>query len=409
MQGATTDTAAFRGRLAGIQGTAIRTIALLMALAFAALAAASHAAAQPAFYHAPLHAIPGPAGSIIRAEPMVVSPTGSTAYRVLYRSRGLTNEPIAVSGIVVVPLGPLPPGGRKVVAWAHPTSGVVPHCGPSRSASLYLQMMGHEAMLARGYAIAATDYPGLGTPGPHPYLVGVSEARSVLDSVRAAQAMPGVGRVRDFAVWGHSQGGHAALYTGLIARSYAPELRLVGVAAAAPATELGVLFNDDIGTSGGKNLAALALWSWARVFNAPAERVVYPGTMAVVDNIASICIESITDVIDRSRAELPLEKRFLAVKNLPALEPWRTLMNGNTPGPLPRDIPVFISQGTADDTVRPQVTLDYANRLCRNGSRLKLFLMNGVSHTVAALDSAVVAVEWMQARFAGYPAPSDCK
>jgi pimeloyl-ACP methyl ester carboxylesterase len=227
--------------------------------------------------------------------------------------------------------------------------------------------------------------------------------------VRAAQAMPGVGRVRDFAVWGHSQGGHAALYTGLLARSYAPELRLVGVAAAAPATELGVLFNDDIGTSGGKNLAALALWSWARVFNAPAERVVYPGTMAVVDNIASICIESITDVIDRSRAELPLEKRFLAVKNLPALEPWRTLMNGNTPGPLPRDIPVFISQGTADDTVRPQVTLDYANRLCRNGSRLKLFLMNGVSHTVAALDSAVVAVEWMQARFAGYPAPSDCK
>lgn len=389
-------------------GIAIRTIALIMTLAFV-FAANSPATGQPAFYQASRHEIPGPSGSIIRSEPMLISPTGSTAYRVLYRSRGMNNEPIAVSGIVVVPLGPPPPGGRKVIAWAHPTSGVVPHCGPSRSASLYLQIMGHRAMLARGYAIAATDYPGLGTPGPHPYLVGVSEARSVIDSVRAAQAFPGVGPVRDFAVWGHSQGGHAALYTGLIARSYAPELRLVGVAAAAPATEIGVLFNDDIGTSGGKNLAALALWSWARVYNAPAERVIYPGTMPIVDNIASICIESLTDVIDRSRAELPLEKHFLSVKNLPALEPWRTLMARNTPGPLPRDIPVFISQGTADDTVRPQVTLDYANRLCRNGSRLKLFLMNGLSHTVVALDSAEIAVDWMHARFAGHPAPSDCR
>jgi len=391
-----------------MRGIAIRAIALIMTLAFV-FAATSQATAQPAFYQASPHEISGPPGSIIRSEPMLISPTGSAAYRVLYRSRGMKNEPIAVSGIVLVPLGPPPPGGRKVIAWAHPTSGVVPHCGPSRSASLYLQMMGHRAMLARGYAVAATDYPGLGTPGPHPYLVGVSEARSVIDSVRAAQAFPGVGPVRDFAVWGHSQGGHAALYTGLIARSYAPELRLVGVAAAAPATEIGVLFNDDIGTSGGKNLAALALWSWARVYNAPAERVVYPGTMAVVDNIASICIESLTDVIDRSRAELPLEKRFLSVKNLPALEPWRTLMARNTPGPLPRDIPVFISQGTADDTVRPQVTLDYANRLCRNGSRLKLFLMNGLSHTVVALDSAEIAVDWMHARFAGHPAPSDCR
>ena len=40
-----------------------------------------------------------------------------------------------------------------------------------------------------GYVVAATDYEGLGTPGVHPYLVGESEGRSVLDAARAARAL----------------------------------------------------------------------------------------------------------------------------------------------------------------------------------------------------------------------------
>ena len=73
--------------------------------------------------------------------------------------------------------------------------------------------------------------------------------------------MPGVGGGRTFAVWGHSQGGQAVLFAGLLAKEYAPELRLVGVAAAAPATELRSLFNLDLGTAGGNNITAMTLWS----------------------------------------------------------------------------------------------------------------------------------------------------
>ena len=36
-------------------------------------------------------------------------------------------------------------------------------------------------MLDRGYVVAATDYPGLGTPEVHPYLVGTSEGHAVLE------------------------------------------------------------------------------------------------------------------------------------------------------------------------------------------------------------------------------------
>ena len=44
---------------------------------------------------------------------------------------------------------------------------------------------------------------------------------------------------------GHSQGGHASLYTGELAASHAPDLKLVGVAAAAAATYLIELFDAD--------------------------------------------------------------------------------------------------------------------------------------------------------------------
>jgi hypothetical protein len=166
----------------------------MLVLAVAVTAGASAGAqAQSAFYMATDPELAGASGTIIRAQPMRGAPDGAAAYRVLYRSVGLRDQPIAVSGIVVVPAGPAPAGGRPIVAWAHPTTGVVPHCAPSLAMGVFRQIQGLRAMLARGYAVAATDYPGLGTPGPHPYLVGVSEGRAVIDSVRAARAMSGVG------------------------------------------------------------------------------------------------------------------------------------------------------------------------------------------------------------------------
>jgi pimeloyl-ACP methyl ester carboxylesterase len=85
--------------------------------------------------------------------------------------------------------------------------------------------------------IVATDYVGLGTAGPHPYLIGQGEARSVLDSVRAARQMPQLSLQPATVVWGHSQGGHAALWAGALAPSYAPDVHVLAVAALAPASD----------------------------------------------------------------------------------------------------------------------------------------------------------------------------
>ena len=103
------------------------------------------------------------------------------------RPRGRADRRV---GRVLFPAGAAPAGGRDVIAWAHPTSGVVPTCAPSLMPDTAGMIWGLSEMLARGYVVAATDYPGLGTPGVHPYLIGESEGRAVLDSVRAVRDLP---------------------------------------------------------------------------------------------------------------------------------------------------------------------------------------------------------------------------
>jgi acetyl esterase/lipase len=194
----------------------------------------------------------------------------------------------------------------------------------------------------------------------------------------------------------------------MIAKSYAPELQLVGVAAAAPATDLSALMTDDLSTVGGRNLTAMTMWSWARVFNAPIGQVVEPAAMPTVDALANQCIEGAFDLYIREKMSAPLAKTFLSVKNPATVEPWKSLLLQNTAGDLPTELPVFIAQGTADGLVRPAVTQAYKERLCRAGSKVKLLMLQGVSHGFAGYDSADAAVDWMADRFNESAPPSDC-
>lgn len=350
-----------------------------------------------------------PAGGLIRMQPLFGAPATASAYRILYRSTGLRGEPIAVSGVVIIPAGAAPAGGRPIVAWAHPTTGVEDQCAPSRARVFFRSIQGLQDMLSRGYVVAATDYPGLGTPEIHPYLVGVSEARAVIDSVRAARAAPGADAGASFAVWGHSQGGQAALFTGILAESYAPELHLVGVAAAAPATDLRQLMMKDIDTSGGRNITAMTLWSWSRIYGVPMDSVVMPQAIPAINQLAGICIERFFDVFARRGPTQALARSFLRVNDFASQEPWRSLLKENSPGVLPRGLPVFLAQGTADNLVIPSITVDYRNVLCHAGSAVDLRMLPGVTHLFAARDSATAAIAWMADRFGGAPAPSNCE
>ena len=196
-----------------------------------------------AFYTPPASLAARPDGRVIWSRQMTGAaalPGAAENLLVLYHSRTLAGQDTVVTGTISIPPSQPPADGWPVLSWAHGTTGVAGICAPSRDAPghpshIYNQLA--DAMLnqwvKRGWVVTKTDYEGLGTPGPHPYLVGTSEARGLIDIVLAArQLRPGIGA--RFGVLGHSQGGHAALFTASLAPTWAPELDLIGAVALAP-------------------------------------------------------------------------------------------------------------------------------------------------------------------------------
>jgi hypothetical protein len=180
------------------------------------------------------------------------------------------------------------------------------------------------------------------------------------------------------------------------------------VAAAAPATDLVTLMNDDINSVGGKNITAMTLWSWHRVYDASISKIVDPRAIPVMDRLARECIEGPFDLVARQRTEKPLEKYFLTVEGPANVEPWHSLLEKNSPGALPPELPVFLAQGTTDEIIRPDVTRDYMGKLCKAGSKVKMVIMPNIGHGRAAQASTMQAVNWITDRFAGEAPPNDC-
>lgn len=204
------------------------------------------------FYSAPQD-VPAEPGALLRTADFDRDvPDGARAWRILHTSTALDDEPALASAILVVPDDageePLP-----LVAWAHGTTGVAEGCAPSLLDDPFEAgaMFTLDDAVERGWAVVATDYIGLGTEGPHSYLVGEPAGHAVLDAIRAARAVEGVSLSDRAVVWGHSQGGHAALWAGTLADDYAPDAGVVGVAAMAPASNLtGLIANLDEVTAG---------------------------------------------------------------------------------------------------------------------------------------------------------------
>jgi pimeloyl-ACP methyl ester carboxylesterase len=227
------------------------------------------------FYRAIDQDLTGEPGNLIKSEQLAQDAAAAlddarATYRVLYQSAsGLgdeqtqpTNEPIAVSGLIAFPPGEAPAGGWPVVSWAHGTVGSADHSAPSMDPYLEdvppadaglgllrkINKAPHallNAFLQAGWAVAMTDYEGLGTYGNHPYLLGVSEGRGILDIVPAVHqlaAAPDVDQeiANRYAIVGHSQGGQAALWGAHLASTgaYPTTSTLIGVAALAPASNL---------------------------------------------------------------------------------------------------------------------------------------------------------------------------
>jgi acetyl esterase/lipase len=252
-----------------------------------------------------------------------------------------------------------------------------------------------------------TDYPGLGTPAPHPYLVGQSEARAVLDSVRAAHRLDlGLPLDDRYVIWGHSQGGHAALFAGQLAPSYLGEMALQGVAALAPATTLADTFVAIEGTEPGNILTIFAVHAWSRYYADISEDVLTPAARGPAERIANVCLNQPSRLrIVVAGLRLPATVTNLDVATDPA---WSARLGENTPTPDGVRAPLLVAQGLADELIVPAVTDAWVERRCDAGRQVEYRTYPEVSHLGIVGPGGSDALSWTRDRFAGRPAASSC-
>jgi pimeloyl-ACP methyl ester carboxylesterase len=298
----------------------------------------------------------------------------------LYRSTSIDGRPTAVSGVLELPKGRTPKGGWPIVTWAHGTTGIADQCAPTRSD--VDQNYDHTLMqrwLKAGYAVVRTDYEGLGTPGDHPYLIGVSEGRSVLDAVLAARQLdPSISK--NVIIAGHSQGGHAALWAASLAPKWTPGLKIRGTVAFAPANhigEQGSALTADTAPGSITGLAALILRG-AEIAD-PALNIqshLTPQAAALWPQTISQCLPALTAT--SSFGGLAPSQLFQPGTDL---TPIIAELNANDPEDLAIKTPVQVEQGTADTTVFPSLTDALEKEYVQHGIKLTAKSYAGLTHS----------------------------
>lgn len=384
--------------------------ALLMLLAVGAAIAwwLARPPAPDAFYDAPTN-IPAESGALLRSEKFARGlPAGARAWRMLYTTTREDGRPALASALIVAPASEAG-GPRPVIAWAHGTTGIARGCAPSLAADPFTAVPALPDLLAEGWVYVATDYAGLGTTGSHAYLAGDDAARSVLDSVRAARRVEGLSLDRRTVIWGHSQGGNSALWTGMRAPDYAPDITVAGVAALAPATDLPALIEAARGSMFGKIVSAYVAHAYDKVYpDTQALGYLRRAARPLVNDIAGRCVGGMETLVSA------LETLLLPRDGVFARSPNDGAFGARLARNVPRDpiaAPVLIAQGEADDLVLADIQRRYVAALCAAGQAIDYRSYGGRDHiSLLAPDSplTVELIAWTRARLAGEPTASGC-
>ena len=370
-----------------------------------------------AFYAPPESLVAGgPAGTPVWQRPAVAPvalPQAAATVDFIYRSVSVLGSPNVDSASLMVPKGTPPAGGWPTVVWNHITTGSADICAPSEATpgstelndmTLPDPMLG--LLLSAGIAVVRPDDEGIGTPGPHPYLMGPSLGRSAVDAMRAARLLdPALSR--RYALAGHSEGGIAALFAGQLAPRLAPDLDLRGVVAAAPPSNISLLMKglafDPVAGAGTSSLAGLILagaaaadphlWTLYRDGGLSAQ------ALALMPDVERRCFNDLS----KNDSWGGIAPDQIPGPNAgPAEAELYPLIDESDPKTvrIPRDIPISLYQGMLDAPVPFPFTAQLANTLQSNGMDVALQLYPTATHpTLTDLNEAGPAIAaWLEAR-----------
>lgn len=424
---------------------------LVGAALFAGFAAASHAAPPLApFYQAVGKMKPdGKLGQVIAQEPVATAIPGAQAWRIAYISSDLFDRPTISTGLVIAPKGPMPKGGRPIIAWSHGTTGTAQNCGPSQEVdpaqdlNQYFLIGGTSStdfgvpaatdFIKQGYVLVATDYQGLGGGGKHQYAISATQGRDLINSARAAGSMGLSGENKKVVFYGWSQGGGSVL-AATSSTSYIQKkntafdnMNVVGSVALAPVALSAIFPKEAItdqavadkawqefaGTFSATvfNFAHLAMASWAMDGVFPNVKLTdvftADGTKMINAIQATKCMHVGADTYNFN-AGVDYKNLFNAKAS--NTQAWmKAMIEGSVPADKPV-VPVQIYWGDKDTTMPPIQGEMYQKQKCAIGGNVQRVHLPGANHFTTPGLAQPGFTQWIKDRVDGKPVVVDgCK
>ena len=401
----------------------------------------------PPFYAATDQLNPNgkPLGTVLASEPVKPTIANAKAWRIAYVSSVPSGRRTVATALIAVPNGPVPAGGRPLVAWAHGTTGTARRCGPSQlpqpaqPLNQYLLPSGNsysdfglpamEPLLSRGVVIVAPDYQGLGGPGKHNYAQPISNGTDVINALRAARDFKPAAAGEKAVVYGWSQGGGATLGAAslkdyLQRRDGAAPVNVLGFVAMAPedvgitipasvnseATAAAYLLSLNEQFSGNVfNFAHLAMMYWGLAAAEPGLKLSDLFTPQAVGEIEGImerkCMHELSASFSYSYGSTYTSMLKAQPSNALA---WVQGIRKLSPSTTPL-APVVIYWGNNDTVVPPIMHKLYFEAACKQGAVISRNELPGNNtHFSTPAASQPFYVPWILDRFAGKPILNGC-
>ncbi len=384
-------------------------------------------------------------GALIQAEPINTTLPGVQAWRIAYVSSDIQDRKTIATGIVAAPSG-VATSGRPVVAWAHGTTGTAQTCGPSQllnpaqPLNQYFMPQGNSwtdfglpamvPFIKAGYVIVATDYQGLGGGGRHQYTVAATQARDVINAIRAVTLLKPVQAGSRAVVYGWSQGGGATIAAAglsdyLHTKGTAQDnIQLLGFVALAPydvavtippnvSDANAAQYLQDLSNTFSSNVFnfthyAQNIWGMVAAFPELSLTDIFTEEGAkIVDQIfLRKCMHVATDALDYAYGK---NYRTLLRSDIHQAALWVKANKASSVLPVKPMAPVIIYFGNHDTTVPPVMGKLYRDQMCQLGGNVtRIQLPGDQDHFTTPSVAEPFYVQWVADRFAGKAAPNGC-
>jgi len=308
-----------------------------------------------------------------------------------------------------------------VIVLAPGTTGIGDECAASLEDPAKANWANYESHAAayagQGYAVIIPDYEGMRDSSRiHHYMVGELEGRAVLDAAKATYSLSDYKNLdpNQLFLLGYSQGGHAVAFADEISKSYAPNLKITGLVAFAPVSDVAASLSDVTRGSTLDWFGPYILVSYSDYYkqNFELSTILQPKWIPnLKTDVLSHCINTVKfwpttpDLLYTPEFVNALKDNTLLSANYSDLY---SDIAQNQPWQVPTATLKLINQGGKDNVILPDQQTKVLPQICQGTGTVQLQPYADATHYTVMVKSYRDTLAWMAKAAAGQSLPTSC-